>query len=186
MHPRFGALLVVVAGLSLFGVAGAHAATNMDPAATGSARYGWGENSGWVNLHGNGTSGVEVTPDYLKGLAWIENCGWLNFGEGTPEGPGSHYTNTAPNNLTPPNFGVNNDRLGNLWGLAWSENAGWVNFGPNAAGSTVAIDPGTGRFSGNAWSENLGWLSFTGVATADVATVPVSAVPVTLGQFSAD
>jgi hypothetical protein len=159
-------------------------ATNVDPGVTGSARYAWGENAGWVNLYGDGTNGVLVQPTHLQGLAWMENVGWLNFGEGAPAGPGSHYTNTAPDQFTQPNFGVNNNGLGNLWGMAWGENIGWVNFGGSEGTSTVSIDPGTGRFSGDAWGENVGWISFTGVSTADVATVPTSAVPVALSGFS--
>ncbi len=102
-----------------------------------------------------------------------------------PKGP-VVITNTAPDAVTPPNFGINNDRAGNLWGLAWSENVGWVNFGESPGVSYVSIDPSTGRFSGNAWSENLGWISFGTVQPADVATVPSSAVPVTLGMFQVE
>lgn len=154
-------------------------ASNVDPV----AKFGWGENAGWVNLYGDIATGVEVSPDYLQGFAWMESAGWLNLGLGVTGGADNHYTNTAPDALTPPNFGINNDRAGNLWGLAWSENAGWINFGESPAASYVSIDASTGRFSGNAWSENLGWISFETVPLADVATVPATAVPVTLGLF---
>jgi hypothetical protein len=182
LHWRHGLLILAF----LCAVSCSQAATNVDPAATGAARYAWVENAGWLNLYGNGADGVVVSPDYLQGLAWLENCGWVSFGQGAPAGVGNHYTNSAPNSFTLPDFGVNNDRVGNLWGLAWAENVGWINLGNSAGQSFVRIDPATGRFSGNAWSENCGWISFSGVPAADVATVPASAVPVRISAFSAD
>jgi hypothetical protein len=179
-------VVYLVVGLTGMLVGNSFPSTNIDPGSTGSARYGWSENSGWTNLYGNGTDGVVVTPDYLHGSAWLENAGWLSFGDTAPLGPGNHYTNTAPDNLTQPNYGVNNDRSGRLWGYAWGENTGWVNFGTGPGSPLVTVDSATGRFSGSAWSEALGWISFTGVAIADVATVPAGAVPAALSYFVAE
>ncbi len=154
-------------------------ASNIDPV----AKFGWSENAGWVNFYGDSATAVKVSPDYLQGFAWIESAGWLNLGLGVTNAVDNHYSNTAPDANTAPNFGINKSHAGTLWGLAWSENAGWVNFGESPDASYVSIDPSTGRFSGNAWSENLGWISFDTVPLPDVATVSNAGVPVNLGSY---
>jgi hypothetical protein len=123
---------------------------------SGSERFAWSEDAGWINLRPQ-YGGVTVYPDYLSGYAWHENLGWLKLGAVA----GGPYLNT---NAT--DWGVNRDQAGNLSGFAWSENCGWVNFSPSGGG--VTIDPATGAFSGMAWAENSGWISFRSQPAAPV------------------
>ena len=164
-----------VAAFVLLTVGAVHA-TNIDPNDKGS-RYGWTENTGWFNAFGDGVSagsGLTVRSDSglhgIEGNAWLENVGWVNFGDGSPEDPPS-YSNAKNTDC-----GVNMDTAtGELSGYAWGENVGWINFGPGTA--TIAISKSTGEFSGQAWGENIGWITFDGldvnVATTDPANVPV-------------
>lgn len=176
--PGFAGLTVAVAAF-VTAPSCPHAQTNVDPSATGAA-FAWSENGGWADLRGDTTAGVVVKPEHLAGYAWLENFGWLNLGSGAPAGAGNQYSNTSGTD-----FGVNNDRQGNLSGYAWGENIGWVNFNTlTQCGGRVTIDPVTGRFEGYAWGENVGWISFDDVAVAHVATVPASAVPVAVSGFS--
>ena len=130
-------------------------AENMDPDGT-DARYGWGENIGWLNAEpsGNGGPGVEVADSKLTGYIWSENIGWISL---SCENIGSCGT---------VDYGVLNDGSGTLSGYAWSENAGWISFSCSNTSTCqtvdykVAVDPGTGVFSGYAWGENIGWVSF--------------------------
>jgi len=126
------------------------AGTNID---TGN-RYAWGENVGWSDWHGDGTSsGVVVGATYLSGSVWFENTGWLILGNGAPAN-GVHY-----GNATSSDFGANIDPQGNLSGLAWGENIGWVNFDTSSAGSDRARLDYCSRLRGLAWGENIGWIN---------------------------
>lgn len=159
-------------------------ATNIDPNDKGS-RYGWTENTGWLNTYGDGVSagsGLTVRSDAelhgIEGNAWFENVGWVNFGDGSPENPPS-YSNTKDNDC-----GVNMDTAtGVLSGYAWGENIGWINFSPGTA--TISISKSTGEFSGQAWGENIGWISFDGLDT-NVATTDPANVPVRLSGFEVE
>lgn len=138
--------------------------TNIDPDDTGN-QYGWSESGGWMNLEGDVTSGVVVTPQFLSGFAWSEGFGWINFGDGSPD------SGMAYSNATASDFGVNNDGQGNLSGFAWSESFGWINLDTTAGGgSRITINPQTGLFGGFAWTESTGWISFEGFP-GDVARI---------------
>jgi hypothetical protein len=147
--------------------------------------YGWSENAGFLNLAGNGPQGVRVQSDGslngLSGYAWHENCGWIHFGDGTPDSP-PHYSNTSASD-----YGVNLDpATGNLSGYAWGENIGWIAFDTTGSGgSRVQISKFTGDFSGLAWAENIGWLTFDGLG-ASVARTDPATVPVSLSQFGVE
>jgi hypothetical protein len=136
-------------------------ASNIDPNSTGNL-FGWSENGGWLNMRGNGATGVRVNGQFLQGFAWHENFGWINFGDGSPSG--SQYSNSSA-----ADFGVNSDSLGRLSGYAWGENVGWVVFDTPAPGGRVIIDQATGKFRGYAWGENVGWIAFESVNQAVVA-----------------
>ncbi|MDQ1237929.1 MAG: large repetitive protein [Thermodesulfobacteriota bacterium] len=111
-------------------------------------KYGWSENSGWVNFHPT-YGGVTVHSTYLSGYAWAQNFGWIKLGSGS--GPYQN-TNSA-------NWGVNLDSsTGAFSGYAWSENTGWINFKPTHGGVTMNLS--TGRFDGYAWGQNIGWIHF--------------------------
>jgi len=68
-------------------------------------------------------------------------------GDGKPEN-GLRYSNSYGRD-----YGVNNDKEGNLSGYAWSENVGWINF------DKVNICK-EGNFSGYAFSKNIGRIKF--------------------------
>ena len=120
-------------------VASILAPSNIDPA----HKFSWSENLGWMNwLDANATNdGVVVGNDFLSGMIWFENGGWMNVGHGA--GP---YANT-----TGADFGVNVLAGGDLDGFAWAENLGWANFGW-AAGSgnsdRARFDSSAQRFFG--------------------------------------
>jgi hypothetical protein len=128
---------------------------------SGTARFAWSENTGWMNfLSANG--GVTVYSDHLAGYAWHENIGWIMLGA-AGSGP---YQNSSVNN-----WGVNLDATGNLSGFAWSEGWGWINFHPMNGG--VTFNSANGIFDGHAWGENIGWIHFKSpTALYNVATVP--------------
>lgn len=147
-----------------------HGDTNIDPMATGN-KYGWSTADRWLNLQGDLTSGVVVTPDYLYGYAWWQDFGWVHFGDGSPDN-GIHYGNDAPTD-----YGVNNDGRGQLSGFAWSESCGWINFDTLASGgSRVRISPVSGGFSGYAWCEAGIWIGFTGFVDYAAATDPQNVI----------
>ena len=138
---------LVAAGLL---VTPAAAGTNIDAG----NRYGWAENVGWNDWHGDGvSSGAIVGATLLSGSVWFENTGWLDLGNGAPAN-GVHYSNASSSD-----FGVNVDAVGNLYGLAWGENVGWVNFDTSAAGSDRARLDYCSRLRGFAWGENVGWIN---------------------------
>ena len=66
----------------------------------------WMQNAGWLDF---GQGNVIVSDSALTGYAWGENIGWIN--------------------LNPALGGVHNDINGNLSGAAWGENVGWIYFG---------------------------------------------------------
>jgi hypothetical protein len=167
-----GATTLALAILALIGAMprSAAAQSNIDPDATG-RRHAWSENGGWANLRPHDTHGVRVTSaGYLSGSAWMENLGWVSFGEGTPAN-GTSWTNTSAGD-----HGVNLGPGGVLSGYAWGENIGWIAVDPSGT-SGVAIDGVSGRFVGYAWAENLGWVSFEDVPSLWVATVDPELVP---------
>ena len=115
--------------------------TAMDPA----ARHAYSENTGWINLGpSNVINALEVkfdgTQGVLRGFAWGENIGWINF---PTNGHG----------------GVSINAAGKLSGYAWGENVGWIHFPTNSNGG-VSINTASGEFSGYAWGENIGWIRF--------------------------
>ncbi|MEW6709862.1 MAG: InlB B-repeat-containing protein, partial [Candidatus Riflebacteria bacterium] len=117
-------------------------------------RYGWSENSGWLDFsptQASATARLGKT-GYLTGMIWHENIGWIKLGVSGITPP---YANNAVNN-----WGVNLDEAGRLSGYAWSENAGWINF--SATSADAVLNQTTGLMSGSAWSENLGWFKFSG------------------------
>ena len=127
---------------------------------TGSSKFSWGENIGWMNWKDAGdpagSQGVVVGASYLAGFAWSENTGWINFGDGSPANLVS-YANT-----TGADFGVNlNTDTGALAGLAWGENIGWINFSlPSLpAIQQPRLDKNSNRLRGYAWGENVGWIN---------------------------
>ena len=81
----------------------------------------WGESIGWINLRTTHAD-FKIGSNILAGWIWMENCGWVYFGEGHPLN-GEHYSNRGSCD-----WGVNNDGQGKLSGFAWSEVTGWINF----------------------------------------------------------
>ncbi len=126
-------------------------AENVDPYAAGE-KYGWSENTGWLNADPSVGSGMQMSDYKVTGWVWGESIGWINL--------------SCENNGTcgSVDFGVVNDG-GILKGYAWGENVGWINFDPTVLGETrineycVRID-GNGLLDGWAWGENIGWIRF--------------------------
>lgn len=127
-------------------------AENIDPYDI-DAKFGWSENTGWLNLDPDTGDGVQVESTKLTGWIWAENVGWINL--------------SCENNSTcgSAEFGVERDAYGKLSGYAWGENVGWINFDPYYPGEPrynpcrVSIDE-DGYFDGWAWGENIGWIRF--------------------------
>ena len=110
----------------------------------------WGESIGWVNLK-TAHAELKIGSNILAGWVWLENCGWVCVGDGSPL-DGKRYSNSGTHD-----FGVNNDCHGKLSGFAWSEVTGWINF--RTSHSRVYLDE-SGQFYGYAWGENVGWMHF--------------------------
>jgi len=152
----FGAIVECIIGFHFL----AMAAENIDPLDDDS-QYAYGENVGWLNAEpsDHGGPGVEVANLKLTGYLWGENIGWVSLS----------CVNTSSCDTV--NYGVTNDRRGNLSGYAWSENAGWVSFSCENTASCdtveygVKISPTAGDFNGYAWCENIGWAEFNGTDT---------------------
>ncbi len=119
---------------------------------------GLGRELGWLNAEpaNCGGCGMQVADTKVTGWMWGENTGWINlhcqnnYGPACAGSPGG-------------NWGVSNDKAGNLKGYAWGENVGWINFScqnNGTCGSTanygVHINAVTGDFSGYAWGERKG------------------------------
>ncbi|MCX6355743.1 MAG: hypothetical protein NTZ78_12705 [Candidatus Aureabacteria bacterium] len=110
----------------------------------------WGESVGWVNLK-TAHADCKIGSNILVGWIWLENCGWVCVGDGSPL-DGKRYSNSGPHD-----FGVNNDGHGKLSGFAWSEVTGWINF--RTSHSRVYLCE-NGQFYGYAWGENTGCIHF--------------------------
>ena len=108
--------------------------------------HAWGENVGWVNFRAEGVK-LEIGGNILTGWIEIKTLGWVYLGNGKPEN-GLRYSNSHGRD-----YGVNNDKEGNLSGYAWSENVGWINF------DKVTIYK-EGNFFGYAFSKNVGRIKF--------------------------
>ncbi len=136
----------------------AHAATAQQSNLATGESHSWAGNLGWIELKPNGPTtgdGIRVTDSCLSGFAWSDSTGWINFGDGTPEG-GLHYSNRSNTD-----FGVNIGLTGNLNGRAWSANLGWITFSwatPDDE-NRPRINLQTGDFSGYAWSRSAGWIT---------------------------
>ncbi|HLP09261.1 MAG TPA: thrombospondin type 3 repeat-containing protein [Opitutaceae bacterium] len=135
--------------------AGALPAVRAQSTISPDAPFAYGANIGWIDLRGDGTHGVRVGEFFLAGKAWSANCGWIDFGSGSPAN-GHAYSNASVSDC-----GVNNDGRGNLSGFAYGANIGWISFAwaglndPNRP----HFDPATGIFSGYAYSANTGWIN---------------------------
>jgi len=103
-------------------------------------RYGWSENTGWIDFGSSGGA-VHVVDSALTGYVYGENIGWISL----------NCSNDSSCGTT--NYAVVNNSEGDLSGYAWSENTGWVDF------ENVAIDS-SGIFSGYAYGENIGNIVF--------------------------
>ncbi len=148
------------------------AAARAQTSTFGAESCAWDGNTDWIELRPNRPApgdGIVVTDTHLFGYAWSANCGWINFGDGTP-GDSIRYSNT-----TGTDSGVNHDGAGNLSGLAWSANCGWINFGWAAPADTSRprFSLLTGAFTGYAWASNLGWITLgTGLLTTGSMCAP--------------
>ena len=118
-------------------------------------KFAYGANLGWINLEGDDINGVVVGEAFLAGSAWGANCGWIGFGDGSPENGYAYSNNSADD------FGVNNDGAGNLSGFAYGANIGWINFGwtDSSDPDRPRVDLSSGDFSGFAYSANCGWIN---------------------------
>ena len=133
------------------------------------APYFYGANLGWVHAK-PAESGLVIGEYACSGYAHSSNCGWINFGDGTPAN-GIRYGNTDG-----ADSGVNHDGTGNLSGLAWGANIGWINFGSDAAGSPRSpedinrprFDLKTGQFAGYAYGVNVGWINLATLKTSSL------------------
>jgi len=127
---------------------------SMSPAKIGRIIEGhsliWGESIGWINL-GATHADVKIGSNILADWVWLENCGWVCLGGGSPLKEG-HYSNRGSCD-----WGVNNDGRGNLSGFAWSEVTGWISF---RTGHSRVYRDEKGQFYGYAWGENVGWMHF--------------------------
>ena len=135
--------------LLLAAAVSASAATTIDPA----NKSAYGANIAWINFQGDIATGAVVSQTGCTGLVWSANCGWINFGDGSPGA----------------NCAVNLDAVGNLSGFAYGANIGWLNFHPFGQ---PKIDLLTGKFSGHIWSANCGWISLSN-AFAHVQTTVI-------------
>jgi hypothetical protein len=118
-------------------------------------RYAYGANLGWMDWYADGANGAVIGAYVCSGYIYSANVGWINLGSGSPTN-GIYYQNLSPND-----FGVNQDGLGNLRGYAYGANIGWLNFETNGAPRINMI---TGQMSGYVWSANCGWISLSNAA----------------------
>jgi len=145
-------VLVLLAMTSRVGAAVTISATN---------RYAYAANVGWVDWHGDGTSGVVVAEFVCAGFMYSANCGWIAMGAGAPTN-GVRYGNLATND-----YGVNVGPDGALRGYAYGANVGWIAFESNG---NPRVDYGSGCLSGYVYGANVGWISLSN-AFACVQTV---------------
>lgn len=100
--------------------------------------YAWGDKAGYINF-GLTAGNVTVNNSSVTGYAWDSIFGWINLG---------------PISVGGVEYGVKNNKSGNLSGYAWSEGAGWVSF------DNVIIND-SGKFTGIAnGSSDYGHISF--------------------------
>ena len=156
--------------LAAFAVLAGTSACLAQSTISGTDKYGWSENCGYLNFRDAGdpagAQGVRLHADHLSGNIWGENSGWIRTGSGA--GP---YTNT-----TGLDYGVNLDPgTGLLSGYAWAENAGWINFAGGAfatPANPARIDFAARRLRGYAWAENIGWINLDDLTTFVALTCP--------------
>src|SRR5262245_40713151 len=114
--------------------------------------FDYGANLGWMDFRGDTNTGAVIGEYVCSGYIYAANVGWINLGGGAPTN-GIYYQN-----LSPTDFGVNQDGLGNLRGYAYGANIGWINFEDNGA---AKVDLKNGRMTGFAYSANCGWISLS-------------------------
>ena len=139
-------------------------------------KFAYGANAGWMDWHGNASSGAVVGEFVCAGYIYAVNVGWISLGNGAPTN-GIHYQNISASD-----FGVNHDGFGNLRGYAYGANIGWVNFETNGA---PKLDLVTGKLSGSIYSANCGWISLSN-AVAFVQTDVIAPGADTDGDGIAD
>ncbi len=99
-----------------------------------------------LNAETNGATAIEITDTAIKGYAWGDQIGWINF--------------------QPSGYGVSvNATTGVLSGYAYAGVGSWINFAPTTApgGTTVGVTIDiNGQFSGWAYVSGIygGWLKF--------------------------
>ena len=127
-------------------------------------RYAYGSNVGWLDWYADGASGGVIGAYVCSGNIYSADVGWINLGNGSPTN-GIYYQNLSPND-----FGVNQDGLGNLRGYAYGANIGWINFEATGAPKVNMLN---GQLSGYVWSANCGWIRLSN-AVAYVQTDTIS------------
>jgi hypothetical protein len=111
-----------------------------------------------------GSSGISpITIDDsngIKGMAWGEKLGWVNFSQSG--------TNTVK---------FSDTSTGSTTGYAWSQTAGYINFAPTGYG--VKINS-SGEFQGYAWvgGSDGGWIKFDCSGSATTTCVKTDWIPV--------
>ncbi|MBC8010584.1 MAG: hypothetical protein H7067_10865 [Burkholderiales bacterium] len=150
---------------------------------SGTERYAFGANVGWIDARPSTTDGARVSENVCSGYLYSANVGWIHLGGGTPPN-GIHYTNTSSSdygvNLT--TFGAGSLPAGALSGYAYGANIGWIVF--NAVGSP-RVDLSTGRLSGHAYAANVGWINL-GEFSLSVASNTIAPAPDTDGDGMPD
>jgi len=137
------------AGILMATVSGVRAGSTIDPAHPDA----YGANIGWINACGDVTNGATIGQHYCTGYVWSANCGWINFGSGTPANGHAYANNSATD------WGVNHDGEGGLTGYAYGANIGWMTF--EQTYGQPRVDLHTGKLSGYAWGANVGWIGLS-------------------------
>jgi hypothetical protein len=132
------------------------AATTIDAA----NQHAYGANIGWIDWRGDTNNGAIIGEYVCAGYIYSANTGWINLGNGSPTN-GIYYQNISPND-----FGVNQDGIGNLRGYAYGANIGWITFENTGA---PQVNLASGNLCGYVWSANCGWISLSN-AVARVQT----------------
>ena len=144
-----------LSAIALISACGLQSATLAGTTIDGVNRYAYGANLGWMDWTGGTgeTATGGVIGEYVcSGYIYSANVGWISLGSGFPANRIQYQNNSAPD------FGVNQDGLGNLSGYGYGANIGWINFETNGAPKVNLL---TGQFSGYAWSANCGWISLS-------------------------
>jgi hypothetical protein len=123
-------------------------------------KYAYAANLGWMDWRGDINNGAVIGEYVCSGYIYAGNVGWINLGSGSPANNIQYQNNSGSD------FGVNQDRQGNLRGYAYGANVGWLNFENTGA---PKVDLQTGVISGYVWSANCGWISLSN-AVAHVQT----------------